>query len=62
MSGSVEMRSMGSACGALRGLPSSPESGPASGGKARTVGCQNGWMMEILFDEDGRMVRVDRGS
>ena len=50
------MRSAG-----CREVPS-PQSGPASGGKARTVGCQDGWMVEILFEEAGCMVRVNRGS
>lgn len=55
----VEMRRMGGACGAVRGLPGSAVAAIRTGQRRQG---QDVWMVEILFDEAGRMVRVNRGS
>ena len=53
----VEMRSMGDACGALRGLPGGAVAAIRTGQRRQG---EEGWMVEILFDEAGRMIRVNR--
>ena len=53
----VEMRSMGDACGALRGLPGSAVAAIRTGQRRQG---EEGWMVEIRFDEAGRMVGVNR--
>ena len=53
----VEMRSMGDACGALRRLPRGAVAAIRTGQRRQG---EDGWMVEILFDEAGRMVRVNR--
>ena len=53
----VEMRRMGDACGAVRGLPGSAFTAIRTGQRQQG---EDGWMVEILFDEAGRMVRVNR--
>ena len=53
----VEMRRMGDACGALRGLPGSAVAAIRTGQRRQG---EDGWMVEILFDEAGRMIRVNR--
>ena len=59
MGGGVEMRSMGGACGALRGLPGSAVAAIRTGRRRQG---EDGWMVEILFDEAGRMAGVNRRS
>ena len=51
------MRSMGDACGALRGLPGSAVAAIRTGQRRQG---EEGWMVEIRFDEAGRMVGVNR--
>ena len=54
----VEMRSIGDACGALRGLPGSAVTAIKTG---QPLQGEDGWIVEILFDESGRMVGVNPG-
>ena len=53
----VAMRSMGDACGALRGLPGGAVAAIRTGQRRQG---EDDWMVEIRFDEAGRMVKVNR--
>ena len=52
----VEMRRMGDACGAVRGLPGSAVAAIRTGQRRQG---EDVWMVKIQFDEAGRMVRVN---